>query len=285
MYDTTAIKIKCADGFDLTATFYQVTKAKAALMIAPATGIKRIFYHSFATFLAQNGYAVITFDNRGIGDSIGASINSRNSSLVDWGRLDMTAVLEHLKRTCPNTDYHLIGHSAGGQLVGLMENAKELKSMFNFACSSGSMANLKYPFKFKSHFFLNGLIPVSNLIFGHAKINWFGMGEPLPKRVASQWRNWCNGKGYVKVYLDKMNPPHLFDELDFPTLWLHATDDEIANLENVKDMIRVYSNIPYKIVTLHPPDLNYSEIGHMKFFSSKKQKLWQYAIDWLSEQK
>ena len=71
MIQTKEIKIKCSDNFELAGTLYETTDLKAAIMLAPATGIKRKFYHSFCKFLAQNGYAILSFDNRGIGDSLG----------------------------------------------------------------------------------------------------------------------------------------------------------------------------------------------------------------------
>jgi len=252
-------------------------------MIAPATGIKKEFYAAFAFFLAENGFATLTFDNRGIGESKGDAINASNASLTNWGKLDMTAVLKYLKLRIPNTDYHLIGHSAGGQLVGLMKNAKELKSMFNFGSSSGSLHNSKYPFKLKSCFFLNFYIPISNLIFGYTKSQWIGMGEPLPKNVGKEWRKWCNGKGYVHVDLDTKITEHLYNELNFNSLWVHAEDDEIANYENVKDMIRVHPNIQSNILTLSPAQYGYKDIGHMKFFSKKKKELWGLTTKWLNE--
>ena len=283
MKKKTEIKINCEDGIELSGTIYQPNVIKASIMIAPATGVKRQFYNSFATYLSENGFGVLTFDNRGIGQSKGKSINDVNASLVNWGKLDMTAVLEQLKLSFPNVNYHLIGHSAGGQLVGLMKNAKELKSMLNFGSSSGSLKYSKYPFKLKSSFWLNFYIPISNLIFGHTKSHWLGMGEPLPKLVSSEWRRWCNGKGYIKVDLDNSIKDHLFYEITLDSLWLHAKDDEIANFESVKDMIRVYSKISSEIVTLNPSDYGFKEIGHMKFFSSKKKELWSFALKWLNE--
>ena len=88
------IRIPCADDLELAGTFYPAEEVKAAVMVAPATGIKRGFYHNFASHLAENGYPVITFENRGIGESKNGSINKVNASLVNWGRLDMTAALE-----------------------------------------------------------------------------------------------------------------------------------------------------------------------------------------------
>lgn len=281
MSEQTDIRITCTDGFELGATLFQPSEWKAAIMIGPATGIKRGFYKSFASFLADKGYGVLTFDNRGIGGSKRGSINEVDASLENWGRLDMTAVLEKLKQVFPATDYHLIGHSAGGQLVGLMENAEELKSMFNFACSSGSLHNSKYPFKIKSAFYLNLFIPFSNFFFGQTNSQWVGMGEPLPKLVAADWSRWCNGKGYVKVDMGNKIKRHLYDDLNFDSLWVHAIDDEIANLENVKDMIRVFPEMNSKIVTIDPKDYGFTDLGHMKFFSTKRMKLWDLAIDWL----
>lgn len=277
------ISIKCADDFELAGTLYQPDSVKAAIMIAPATGIRRRVYNSFASFLADNGYGVICFDNRGIGDSKNGSINANNPSLVNWGALDMPAVLETLQLNFPNQTYHLVGHSAGGQLVGLMHNAAEITSMFNFAASSGSLRNMNYPFKFKASFFLNVYIPLNNLLFGKTNSQWVGMGEPLPKKVASQWTKWCNGSGYVATDFGKDIKAHHYDSLSLPSLWLHAIDDGIANYENVQDMVRVYPKSKAEVITLKPVDWGYKDIGHMKFFSSKKKELWKYALDWLNQ--
>jgi len=279
----TEIVIECEDGFKLIGSLFKPIKIKSVIMIAPATGIKRQFYKAFAKYLSDHDFAVLTFDNRGIGQSKGVSINAPNLTLINWGVLDMTASLEYLKNEFPNMRYHLIGHSAGGQLVGLMKNAKDLTSMFNFGSSSGSLQYTKYPFKFKSLFWLNFYIPMSNFLFGHVKSQWVGMGDPLPKQVGKEWTKWCNGKGYVNVDLNTKIKQHLYDELSFDTLWVRAEDDDIANYENVKDMIRVYPKIKATIKTLSPKEYGFEDIGHMKFFSSKRSKLWNLAIEWLHE--
>jgi len=105
------VKIKCEDGFELSGILFKPEKIRSSVMIAPATGIKKEFYSAFALFLAENGFATLTYDNRGIGESKGNSINSSNASLTNWGKLDMTAVLEYLKNKIPDTDCHLIGIS------------------------------------------------------------------------------------------------------------------------------------------------------------------------------
>ncbi len=278
----THIKIKCTDDFELAATLYEPNSIKGAIMMAPATGIKKGFYNSFASYLAENGYGVICYENRGIGKSIKGNINKIDASLINWGKLDMSAVLDKLKTSFPNQSYHLIGHSAGGQLAGLMNNSLGLKSMLNFASSSGSLRNMTYPFKLTALFFMNVFIPLSNFLFGKSNSHWVAMGEPLPKLVAKQWRKWCNGKGYVATDFDKEIKSHLYDELTFPSMWLYAKDDAIANITNVKEMAGVYSQSKAEIVVIDPNELESKQIGHMGFFSSKNKELWKYALKWLN---
>ncbi|MGB2742019.1 MAG: alpha/beta fold hydrolase [Cognaticolwellia sp.] len=280
----TESKIICADKFTLAATIYSPKKSlKGAVLIGPATGIKRQFYANFATFLAEAGYGVITFDNRGIGESLLSDIKNSDASLQCWGEKDMPAVLDQLKATFPDTHYHLIGHSAGGQLVGLMHNAMDLTSIFNFASSSGKLKNMTLSYLFKAQFFMNFFIPLSNTLFGHTKSQWIGMGEPLPKGVAQQWREWCNGEGYVKTAFGKTIHRHLYDELSIPSMWVNAVDDEIAINANVEDMLMVFTKSNAERLILSPNDYALDEIGHMKFFSRKSQVLWRHALQWLEK--
>jgi len=277
------IKIICADGYELTGTLYNSENPNAAVFIGPATGIKRRFYDAFAQHLSEIGYAVLTFDNRGIGDSISGPLNDLNATLINWGRLDMTAVLEKLKSLYPDLSYHLIGHSAGGQLVGLMDNALDIKSIFNYASSSGNLRKMEYPFRFSALFFMNFYIPISNALLGKTNSQWVGMGEPLPKALAAQWSKWCNGEGYVATDFGEEIKEHFYDEITYPSLWLHATDDGIANYETVSEMADVFPNSPQEIISLDPKELGYDSLGHMGFFSSKKKELWKYAVEWLEK--
>ena len=283
-HNSTESKVICEDQFAIaTTTYTPVSDVKGAIIIGPATGIKRQIYANFASFLADNGYGVITFDNRGIGDSLVGSVKSSDASLQCWGEKDMPAVFEQLKSTFPNTKYHLIGHSAGGQLVGLMHNAMDLTSIFNFACSSGQLRNMETLYSVKAHFFMNFFIPLSNALFGYTKSQWVGMGEPLPKKVAQQWREWCNSEGYVKASFGKTIHSHFYDDLSIPSIWVNATDDDIANNTNVADMLSVFTKLNAETLTLAPADFNLDEIGHMKFFSRKSQDLWNYALNWLEK--
>lgn len=280
------IEIICLDNNNsklVGTVYFPVSEIKGAIMIGPATGIKRKFYANFAKYLAENNYGVITYDNNGIGDSVNGDLKSDKSSLQSWGEKDMPNVFNMLKKTFPNTKYHLIGHSAGGQLVGLIPNCNEFTSMFNFACSSGSIRNMKMKFKLKAKIFMDIFIPLNNFLFGYTNAQWVGMGEPLPKMVAQEWSKWCNGTGYVKTAFNKTIRTHWYNEISFPSMWVNATDDDIANNKNVEDMISVFPRISSETLTLNPKDYNLKEIGHMKFFTKENKILWDISLKWLNK--
>jgi len=275
--------ITCRDGVKIIGTLFKPHQTlKGAVLIAPATGIKRQLYIKFAQYLAESGYAVLTFDNRGIGESLEGKVKHSKVSLQCWGEQDMPAALEFLMTRFPLTNYHLIGHSAGGQLIGLMNNARHISSVFNVSSSSGCLKNMTFPFTISANFFMNIVIPLSNYIFGHTKAQWFGMGEPLPKQVARQWQKWCNGQGYVKTAFGKTVYQHLYNELDMPAIWVNASDDHIANDINVADIISVFPKMQARTLTLNKENYDLDEIGHIKFFSRNSQVLWKQTTDWLT---
>ena len=287
--DIYALSIMTERNRALAATVYRPKdEVKAALMIAPATGIKRQFYHNFATYLAASGFGVLTFDNEGIGESLSSDLAKCDASLISWGRHDMPAALDALQDEFSDVTYHLIGHSAGGQLIGLMPNYKALTSVFNVACSSGQIKNMDMPYKLKAMGFMDAFIPITNLTFGYTPADKIGMGEPLPRGVARQWREWCNGAGYIKTDFGKSIHTHFYDEIDIPALWLGFSDDEIANSKNIDDMIRVFSKMPVEKRFFEPEEFGLNSIGHMRYFSSrtnaKAPQLWQMAVDWLAKQ-
>ncbi|MDA2928912.1 hypothetical protein MYX84_03015 [Acidobacteria bacterium AH-259-O06] len=66
------LKVPATDGYLLAATLYrsgQEEKIGRFVLINSAMGVKRRYYNSYARFLSENGFTVLTFDYRGIGDS------------------------------------------------------------------------------------------------------------------------------------------------------------------------------------------------------------------------
>ncbi|MFC6591408.1 hypothetical protein ACFP81_04865 [Deinococcus lacus] len=98
----------------------------------------------------------------------------------ELGANDLSAALDELMRQFPGATYHLIGHSAGGQLPGLMQGAARLSSLLAVAGSSGRLANMPANYRPRAELFMRGIIPLSNALTGVSRTDLVGMGGPLP---------------------------------------------------------------------------------------------------------
>ena len=76
--------------FPVVTTTYSPTNASLGLvLIAPAMGVPQSYYSKFATWLAERGYQVSTFDYAGMGKSLKASqlpLNKVSVDVLDWAR-------------------------------------------------------------------------------------------------------------------------------------------------------------------------------------------------------
>ena len=283
----TTLRIATPAGHGLAASLYTPAKPpRKAVLIAPATGIGRRFYHAFAEYLAGEGYGVLSFDFQGVGDSLTGRLKDCPASLVSWGANDLSAALDELTRQFPQATSHLIGHSAGGQLPGLMPNAARLSSLLAVAGSSGRLANMPASYRPRAELFMRVIIPLSNALTGVSRTDLVGMGGPLPRAAGAQWARWCLGRGYVETGFGREVQEHCYDTLDIPSLWLNASDDEIAVNANVDDMVRVFSGLAPRAEkrTLIPAEHGLGSIGHMGFFKRSSQVLWPIAAEWLARQ-
>lgn len=284
MTDRENIGIATSDAESLGGVLFVPEKPKAMVLICAATGIRQQFYWSFAEWLAAQGFGAMTFDYRGIGTSLGGeSVRDSKARKQDWGTHDMPAALEYLVERFPQIPVHLVGHSAGGQLVGLMPNYGHLSSIVTVSSSSGYFRNMALKHRLFATVFLKAYIPLMARVLGYVPARWIGWGEDLPARVALQWATWCTNPGYVKNSFGNEISKHYYDEIDVPTLWLTATDDPIVTPQNVDDMLRLLKSAPVTRRRLNPAEFELQHIGHADFFRNRNAVLWQLVADWLSQ--
>ena len=268
--------IECKDNYKLAAQFYPANNhsKQYPVLICPATGITKVFYHAFAEWLNQQGYAVLSFDFRGIGESLHGAIKDSTASIADWGMLDIPAAIDTLLARTQAEKVIIIGHSAGGQLLGITPNYQKVAKVLAIAGSTGHVKDLKGKTKLLAPVMFNVVFPLSSLVKGYGATQFIGMGENLPKRVAKQWAEFCSKPGYVTNTIGKTIFEDYHANIQCPITALAATDDEIATRANVKDLLRLYPNAPTKFIELNPQQLGYKQIGHMLMFKKSHHKLW-----------
>ena len=269
------VSFKCEDGVELSGRLFAPEQPKATIQLNGATGVLQRFYQSFATMLQEQGYAVLTYDYRGIGDSKSASLKTLKIDKVDWAKLDATAAHAFLKDRYPALPHTVFGHSVGGQLVTLMGGIEEVTSLVTYGASFGYWKGTR-PRTYRAFVWLMFylVIPWSCRLLGFFPASWFKLGEDLPKGVALIWSRW----GKCSEYFERDFSKEAFDQLTIPWIAIRATDDSIATKENAEGLLSLYSRAKISELLLEPSDFELSNVGHMGVFSRQRSICWPLLL-------
>jgi predicted alpha/beta hydrolase len=283
------ITFPATDGYLLGATLFLPRGAKRhAVLINSATAVPRKIYRGFAGYLARRGCAVLTYDYRGTGDSRQKSLVGFNqpkslvgfkASMADWAALDVTAAVAWMRERYKNLPLNYVGHSFGGQALGLLANNTEVSRALLIAAQAGTWKLMVSPERYRVFAMLNVGIPLTRFM-GYAP-GWSGIGEDLPKDVFLQWAHWV------------LSPRYLFDDPTLTTLpnfaKFHGTmralclsDDPWATRPAVELLCSGFTAIKPDILTITPTDAGASKIGHLGFFRTEhRDTLWRGAAEWI----
>ena len=282
----TELQIPAGDGRLLGATIF----APAAPMghdhpvtvLASATGVKRAFYDAYALFLAEGGQHVITFDYRGIGGSRSGALGSFRATAREWGELDLNGVLTWVMARFPGERVAILGHSIGGQIVGLAPAAAKADRVLMIAAQSGYWPLFEAPVKYLYALLWYAGIPALTRLFGFLPAKSLGLGEDLPAGVAQEWAQWCRTPGYLIEALDDQVVQQRYAGLRLPILAYSASDDPMAPPRAVEALLSLYAHADVERRHINPRDVGLDSIGHFGFFRiSARGVLWEETRRWL----
>lgn len=274
------LSLPARDGVCLAATFFRpATPNGVAILVNSGTGIPRQFYGAFASHLAQRGFAVLTYDYRGIGGSQAPA----DATMEQWGGIDQPSMVDHLATLAPGTTRALIGHSFGGQVLGLADNIGEIDAAVLICAQSGHWRHWppgRRRLRMLALWWL--LIPGLTALTGRFPGSWIGTAD-LPAGIARSWARWGRSPHYVCDASGKALRPHN-DEVAFPLRWMSFSDDPIAPLSAVEALRPYYSRAEVERHHLSPADVGTETVGHFGFFrKSMLRKPWDEIADWLIE--
>jgi predicted alpha/beta hydrolase len=272
------IKIRTADGWELEASLFTSAGSRGpTVLISGATGVPRRFYRHYAQFLADEGAsAVLTYDYRGMTGGIGQK-EARSIRMADWALRDFPAAVEALEKLRPGTSLRGIGHSFGGQALGLCGVSGRFARHMTIAAGSGYLGHTREPEKLRRQ--MNSFGWPLAALFGFLP-RWAGFGEPIPFGAFDQWRRWCNSPDYF--FSDKSVPEtERFLSVTLPILVVGFEDDPWATRKSVEALAGWYSNAAVRIHWFGKDELA-RPVGHMGFFRPEhRQTLWPQLADWL----
>jgi predicted alpha/beta hydrolase len=287
---TDDIIIPAADGYSIAATLFLPRSSKRhAVLINSATAVPRRIYRGFAGYLAHRGFAVLTYDYRGIGGSRLRAVEGYNQprslvgfnvTMADWARLDAVAAVSWMRERYHNLPLGYIGHSFGGQALGLLANNAEISRALLIAAQAGYWKLMRSPERYRVFALLNFIGTPLTRLLDYAPA-WSGLGEDLPKGVFLQWAHWVNSPRY---FFDDATLDGLSNFLKYKGAMraICLSDDPWATRPAVELLCSGFASIKPEILTVSPSDVGAAKLGHFGFFRAEhRDTLWRGAAEWL----
>ncbi|HET9747260.1 MAG TPA: alpha/beta fold hydrolase [Chitinophagaceae bacterium] len=249
------------------------------IIIAPGIGLTHDYYHLFADFFCKQGFSVITFDFRGIGNSGPATLRGYKANMHQWAAQDINAVILYAKQQYSNQELIYIGHCIGGEIVGLAPASQYINKLVLIS-SALSCARL-WPWQSKIR--IEGmkiLVRMSTRLFGYfpgKKLNILGN---LPQGVIYEWANWCdNSNGLFDDF-----PDNNYRKFNVPILAITFSDDWHCPPRAVKELLSRFDHSSVTWYHMKPAEAGMKKIGHSDFFRLRMENsLWPVLLQWLGK--
>lgn len=280
------LELRALDGLPLAGTLFLPTspeaRARAAerlpVVIASATAVKRRYYARFAAWLADEGYRVVTFDYRGIGGSRARGAAWDGAAMSAWGEQDLAGVVDQTAKALGPGRVAVVGHSVGGQLLGLLPEPSRVGAAVSVASGSGDFRLWPASARWRMALLWYGVVPSVTRAFGFLP-GRLGMGEDLPPGVALEWARWCRTPGYLVGGPNEVRRAG-FARFAAPMLAFGFEDDGYAPPEAVSALLSLYTAARVRERRVARDE---ARVGHFGFFRERHRSLWHEAAAFLGE--
>lgn len=249
------------------------------IIIAPGVGLTHEYYDAFACFLQQQGFRVISFDYRGSGRSAPEKLKGYQAHIHQWAMQDINAVILYAKQNHPKQELIYIGHSIGGEIIGLAPASQYLNRIV-LVSSALTCAKL-WPWQYKIKIGgMKMLARLSSSIVGYFPGKQFNLFGNLPRGIIHEWANWCdNSNGLFDNF-----PDNNYRKLNAPMLAYTFADDWQCPPRAVKELLNRFENSAVTWYHMKPKELGIKKIGHNDFFySTMRTALWESLLQWINK--
>jgi predicted alpha/beta hydrolase len=264
---------------------------RPVVIVNPATAIRCSYYARFAAFLHQQGFDVITYDYRGIGDSRPPTLRGFSASWLDWGRLDFEAVLRFAITSFPGQPVQVVAHSVGGFLVGLAPSNAVITRVFTVGAQFAHWRDYADRKRLVMLMKWHVAMPLLTRLCGYFPGRRLGWMEDTPSGVVRDWTHrsprfeetWQRGPQALTAG-ERAALVAQFGAMRAPMLALGMTDDEFGTVSAIQRLLAYFTGSQVTHLQLPPEMIGQREVGHFAFFHSRfEATLWQIALDWLKQ--
>lgn len=285
------VTITCRDGYRLHGHLWYPEYGQergqepihGTVIVNPATGVLGRYYHAYAQFLARHGFAVLTYDYRGIGLSRPPALRRCGIRWRDWGERDFDAALRWVRQRDAGP-ISVVGHSIGGFLPGFAETAPLVDRILTvgaqFAYRRDYAPGQRLRMTAKWHLAMPFLTAVTGYFPGR-RLGWL---EDLPAGVAYEWsfRRADMAASYPEA--DRAGILARFATVTAPILAVGTTDDAFGTPAAIRRGLSYYTASQRIQVQLRPDALGVSAAGHFGLFHPRRSgSFWPATLSWLRD--
>lgn len=258
--------LRTQDGTRVASTwFLPKSVPNGVVVIASAMGISQRFYAPLATWLAEQGVAVLTFDYRGVGASRLKPLKHEHANIHTWAEQDAGAALAQAHERFAGLPITWLGHSLGGQIPPLVPGIEAVAQIVLVAAGSGYWRHNSPQLLRKVWLFWWGAVPVLTPLYGYFPGKSLGMVGDLPRGVITQWKQWCMHKDYA-VGAEGDGLRKRYAAIRTPVTAISFQDDELLSQQAFRTLYNAYTGAPRLWRHWKPAELGVKRVGHFGFF-------------------
>lgn len=279
MTEPEPFEVRCRDGYVLHG--HRWSRGPRVVIVNAATGVLARYYHRYARFLAEQGFAAVTYDYRGIGESRPPRLKGSGIRWRDWGELDFDAVVDHVRPAAETIS--VVGHSIGGFAVGLAPAAVHVDRILAVGAQYAYYRDYAGTHRAKLFLKWHMAMPAVTALLGYFPGRRLGWLEDLPAGVANEWS--FRGARYEASFprAERADVLARFAAVRAQVLAIRMTDDEFATPSAVERGLAYYTGTKSAHVALAPRDLGFERVGHFDLFHARhRDGFWQKSAEWLS---
>lgn len=268
--------LKTDDDYTLSVTLFEPEISNRKLLIInSATGVRQQVYFSFAKYLTEKGFTVLSYDYRGIGQSKPGKMRGFVASMRIWGTLDYKAVTDFVQQQFHDFEKYALGHSVGALILGMNPYSHIFKKFVFVSTQKAFLGNLDFRTRIFGYLGFGVVQPLTTALFGYFPAHRFGVGESLPAGSAYDWRTLVLNRKSTNKLLEKIEND-CSAALKQEVLVIRAEDDSWLTERAVRKLMEeTFPNMRPTYRLVHTAESERGEIGHINFFRTYNRKLWK----------
>lgn len=285
------IEFPAGDGYRLGGYYWPgPARPRGAVLINAATGVAARYYQRYGQWLQEQGFRVLAWDYRGIGQSRPERLGRLRATKQDWGALDCEGALQALLQRAPGLPLLAVCHSIGGFALGLAPSLERVERALFVGCQYAYWKDYhparRLGYLARWHLFMPALAGLLGYFPGR-RLGWL---EDLPRGVALEWglRLHPSFHRYYR-FLPHARPPlpgpaleERMGRFQGRILALADRQDEYATPAASRRLLDYFRQGERHFVQLDPQAQGLPALGHFGFFHDRfRDSLWPQSARWL----